>query len=113
MNNSILTVIEFVVALGVLLLVHELGHYLAGLLFGIKAEEFGFGYPPKLLKLFTIAGTDFTLNLIPFGAFVRFKGENDPDVEGGLASANKWKRLGTLLSGPFMNILTGILLVRP
>ncbi len=110
MSNSILTVIEFVAALGALLFVHELGHYLVGLLFGIKAEEFGFGYPPKLIKLFSIAGTDFTLNLIPFGAFVRFKGENDPDVEGGLASANKWKRLGTLLSGPFMNILTGILL---
>lgn len=110
MSNSLLSLIEFIAALGVLLFMHELGHFLVGRLFNIKAEEFGFGYPPKLLKLFRLCETDFTLNLIPFGAFVRFKGENDPNEEGGLASANKWKRLGTLLAGPFMNIFTGILL---
>ena len=77
---------------------------------GIHAEEFGFGYPPRALKLFSWKGTDFTLNLIPFGAFVRFKGEDDPEVDGGLYSANKWKRLAVLLAGSIMNILTGILL---
>ena len=77
---------------------------------GIHAQEFGFGYPPKILKLFTWKGTDFTLNLIPFGAFVRFSGEEDPSVEKGFYVANKWKRLATLLAGPVMNILTGILL---
>jgi regulator of sigma E protease len=110
MNNSLLSLIEFIIALSVLLGMHELGHFLVGKLFKIEAEEFGFGYPPKLLKLFTLGGTDFTLNLIPFGAFVRFKGENDPDVPGGLAFANKWQRLGTLVAGAAMNLLTGILL---
>lgn len=109
-NNTTLSLIEFLVALSFLLFVHELGHYLVGRLFGIKAEEFGFGYPPKLVKLFTLNGTDFTLNLIPFGAFVRFKGEMDPDEPGGLYTANKWKRLGTLLAGSFMNLLTGVVL---
>ena len=70
-NNSTLSLIEFIVALSVLLFVHELGHFLVGKLFGIQAEEFGFGYPPKLVKLFNWNGTDFTINLIPFGAFVR------------------------------------------
>lgn len=110
MSNSLLSLLEFVVALSVLLLSHELGHYLIGKLFGIKAEEFGFGYPPRLAKLFSVGETEFTLNWIPFGAFVRFKGEDDPNEEGGLASAGKWKRLGTILAGPMMNILTGILL---
>lgn len=110
MSNSVLSLIEFIVALSVLLMLHELGHFLVGKLFKIEADEFGFGYPPKLLKLFTLGGTDFTLNLIPFGAFVRFKGENDPEVPGGLAHANKWKRLGTLVAGAAMNLLTGILL---
>jgi len=110
MSNSVLSLIEFIVALSVLLMLHELGHFLVGKLFKIEADEFGFGYPPKLLKLFTLSGTDFTLNLIPFGAFVRFKGENDPEVPGGLAHANKWKRLGTLVAGAAMNLLTGILL---
>lgn len=109
-NNSILSLFEFIAALSVLILVHELGHYLVGKLFKIQAEEFGFGYPPKLIKLFNWKGTDFTINLIPFGAFVRFKGEDDPSIVGGLYTANKWKRLGTLLAGPFMNLLTGVLL---
>lgn len=110
MSNSLLSLIEFIVALSVLLLIHEMGHFLVGKLFKIEAEEFGFGYPPRLLKLFTLGGTDFTINLIPFGAFVRFKGENDPDAPGGLASANKWKRLATLVAGAAMNLITGILL---
>ena len=110
MSNSILSLIEFIAALSVLLLVHEMGHFLVGKLFKIEAEEFGFGYPPKLLKLFRLGGTDFTLNLIPFGAFVRFKGENDPEAPGGLASADKWKRLATLVAGAAMNLITGILL---
>jgi len=109
MNNTSL-IIEFVVSLSLLLFVHEFGHYFIGRLMGINAEEFGFGYPPRLLKLFTWKGTDFTINLIPFGAFVRFSGEEDPSVEGGFYAANKWKRLATLLAGATMNIITGILL---
>jgi len=110
MSNSLLSLIEFVIALSVLLFLHELGHYLVGKLFGISVEEFGFGYPPKLIKLFSAGGTAFTLNWIPFGAFVRFKGEEDPEEEGGFASAGKWKRFMTLIAGPLMNLLTGILL---
>ncbi len=110
LNNTVINLIEFLVALSVLLFIHEFGHYIVGTLFGIHAEEFGFGYPPKLFKLFTFHGTDFTINLIPFGAFVRFKGEMDPETEGGLYAANKWKRLGTLLAGPFMNVLAGVIL---
>ena len=109
MNNTSL-IIEFIVSLSVLLFVHEFGHYIIGRWMGIQADEFGFGYPPRLLKLFTWKGTDFTINLIPFGAFVRFSGEDDPTVEGGFYAANKWKRLATLLAGAVMNILTGILL---
>ncbi len=109
-NNSILSLIEFIAVLSILLLVHEMGHFFVGKLFGIQAEEFGFGYPPNLIKLFNWKGTDFTINLIPFGAFVRFKGEDDPNIEGDLYKANKWKRLGILVAGPFMNLLTGVLL---
>jgi len=110
MNNASLSLIEFILALSILLAVHESGHFLVAKLFKIKADEFGFGFPPRLVKLFTWDGTDFTINLIPFGAFVKFPGENDPDVPGGLAAANKWKRLATLLAGSGANILTGVLL---
>ncbi len=107
LSNNLLV---FILALSFLLFTHELGHFLIGKLFKIEAEEFGFGYPPKLVKLFNWGKTEFTLNWIPFGAFVRFKGEDDLNAEGGFYAANKWKRLGTLLAGPCMNILVGILL---
>lgn len=107
LSNNLLV---FILALSFLLFTHELGHFLVGKFFKIEAEEFGFGYPPKLVKLFNWGKTEFTLNWIPFGAFVRFKGEDDLNAEGGFYAANKWKRLGTLLAGPCMNILVGILL---
>ena len=56
-----------------------------------------------------VLGTEFTLNWLPLGGFVRPKGENDPNVEGGLAAASPWVRLGVLLAGPFMNLLAGLL----
>jgi regulator of sigma E protease len=108
--NLTLSIIEFILALGFLAFLHELGHFLTSRLFNIEVEEFGFGFPPRLKKLFTWGGTEFTLNWIPFGAFVRPKGENDPDIPGGLGSASPWKRLVVMLGGPVMNLITGILL---
>jgi regulator of sigma E protease len=110
MNSTSANLLVFIVALSFLMFTHELGHFLVGKFFKIDAEEFGFGYPPKLVKLFKWGKTEFTLNWIPFGAFVRFKGEDDPTAEGGFYAANKWQRLGTLFAGPAMNILIGILL---
>ena len=104
----VLQILEFIVALGALAFLHELGHFLGAKLFKIEIEEFGFGFPPRLVKLFNFGGTEFTLNWIPFGAFVRPKGENDPDIPGSLAAANPWARLVVLLSGPIMNIIAGI-----
>lgn len=108
--SVLVLILEFVLSLGLLLFLHELGHFVAARLFKIDVEEFGFGYPPRLLKLFRIGNTDYTLNLIPFGAFVKMKGEEDPDVPGGFSSAKPLKKLIVLISGPLMNILTGILL---
>jgi regulator of sigma E protease len=65
----------------------------------------------ELLEFITEAhpGTEFTLNWLPIGGFVRPKGENDPNIPGGLAAANPWKRLGVLFAGPIMNLLTGLI----
>lgn len=56
-------------------------------------------------------GTAYTLNALPFGGFVRPRGENDPNVTGGLAAASPWTRLGVLLAGPGMNILLAALIL--
>ena len=66
----------------VLIFVHELGHFIAARLLKVEVEEFGFGFPPRITKLFDLKGTAITLNWIPLGGFVRPKGENDPTIEG-------------------------------
>jgi regulator of sigma E protease len=94
---------------GLLLFIHESGHFIMARLTGVKVEEFGFGFPPRLRKLFTWQGTEFTLNWIPFGAFVRPLGEDDPSVPGGLASAKKRVRVAVLIGGVLANLLAAML----
>ena len=105
-----LTIVSFFLLLGLLIFFHELGHYLVARRNGIEVEEFGvFGFPPRLVKLFTYDGTDFTLNAIPFGAFVRMKGEDMADASpGSINAARKRGRVLTLLAGPAMNFLLAI-----
>jgi regulator of sigma E protease len=103
-------VIEFIVGLAIIVFLHEFGHFIACKLIGIPVEEFGFGFPPRALTLFESGGTKFTLNWIPFGGFVRPKGEQDSSVEGGLAAANPWKRIGVFIAGPTMNIIIALIL---
>jgi regulator of sigma E protease len=100
----------FILGIAALILVHEFGHYIAARLLNIEVEEFGIGFKPRIMKLFDFKGTAFTLNAIPLGGFVLPKGENDPNIPGGLASASPWTRLAVLFAGPFMNILTGAIL---
>ena len=112
MNTTLLTEIAtFVAALAGLILIHELGHFLAARLMKIEVEEFGLGFPPRLATLFTWKETRFSLNWIPLGGFVRPKGENDPSIPGGMAAANPWKRLFVLFAGPFANLLVGVVLI--
>lgn len=70
-----LSVIVFIVILSVIVLIHEFGHFYTARKFGIKAEEFGFGFPPKVWAK-KIGKTIFSINLFPIGGFVRLKGED-------------------------------------
>ena len=69
--------LTFFIILSVLILIHELGHFVVARWFKIKVEEFGFGYPPKILG-FKKQETEYSLNLLPFGGFVRMLGEDLP-----------------------------------
>jgi regulator of sigma E protease len=102
-------ILLFVLVAGGLLFGHELGHFLMARLRGVKIDEFGFGFPPRLATLGVVAGTRITLNWIPFGGFVRPAGEDDPSVPGGLAGSSKTTRALVLVAGPAMNILLGFL----
>jgi regulator of sigma E protease len=74
-----MSIIIFLLILSLLIFVHEMGHFLAAKYFGIRVDEFGLGFPPRAAKLFRWKGTDFTLNWLPFGGFVKIFGEN-PEV---------------------------------
>ena len=108
MNLSILSLVIFLAVFAGVVFIHEFGHFLVARLLKVEVEEFGFGLPPRLIKMFRWKGTDFTLNWLPIGGFVRPKGENDPTVEGGLAAASPWTRLAVLFAGPSMNLLLGV-----
>ena len=109
MNITILSALIFVGVFAAVVLIHEFGHFVAARLLKVDVEEFGIGLPPRALKLFRWKGTDFTLNWLPLGGFVRPKGENDPNIPGGLAASSPWVRLGVLFAGPIMNLLAGLL----
>ena len=111
-GSTLLSILEFILAFGALVFLHELGHFVAARLNKIEVEEFGFGYPPKIIKLFRAGGTDFTLNWIPFGGFCRMKGEAGDTMEAGsFPAANPWRRLTTLLGGPITNLVVGMLIM--
>jgi len=108
-NGALPDFLLFLLVLSILILAHELGHFLAARWRGVRVEEFGIGYPPRIATLFEIGGTIFTLNLIPLGGFVRPAGEDDPEVAGGLAASSKTTRALVLSAGPLANGLLAFL----
>jgi len=107
MINNIL---QFIGVLASLIILHEVGHFLACLIFGVKVEEFGIGFPPRISKLFEFRGTEYTLNWIPLGGFVKPLGESQPEIEGGLAASKPLVRIGVYLAGPIMNLLAAVVI---
>ncbi len=73
-----MTIVLFLIILGALVLVHELGHFIVAKKAGIRVDEFAIGFPPRLYSK-TIGETKYTLNLIPFGGYVKIFGEDDAD----------------------------------
>lgn len=112
----LLTAVAFVVLLTLLILIHEYGHFWAARKAGVVVEEFGFGLPPRARTLFTRHGTKFTLNWVPFGGFVRLKGENatthaEHYAEGSFGKAPIFSRMVILTAGVFMNFVLAIALL--
>lgn len=124
-----LTILIFVLVLGVLVFVHELGHFAVARFHGIKADEFGFGFPPRIFgvvkdeatgKYRFVKGnadvasenTVYSLNWIPLGGFVKIKGEdrNAPAGADSFAGRSAWTRIKVLGAGVFMNFLLAWLL---
>lgn len=101
--------ISFIVIFSLLVFVHELGHFIAAKLRGVKVREFGFGYPPRLLRLGIWRETEITLNLLPFGGFVKMA-EDDPTEPGNLAAKGRGTRALVYSAGALMNVVLAIVL---
>lgn len=105
------TVLLFIVVLALLVLVHELGHYLAARFFGIDVEEFGIGFPPRAWHV-KKGDTVWSVNWIPLGGFVKIKGEDDPTKTGPGTFSHKPASIRTIViaAGVFMNLVLASLL---
>src|SRR5689334_16426728 len=115
----------YLVLIGVMILIHELGHYWAARLFDVKVEAFSFGFGTRLFG-FRRGETDFRFSAIPFGGYVKMAGETMGDLrttEAGAPAQDigdaaddprsfiakpRWQRLIILFAGPFMNVVLAV-----
>jgi regulator of sigma E protease len=102
----LLTIVIFFVALGLLVLVHEIGHFFIAKKSGIGVEEFGLGFPPRLFS-FRRKDTLYSINLVPLGGFVKIKGENGENAleQDSFGSKKKSVRAAVLAGGVLMNVI--------
>ena len=110
--QSLITIVLFFVVLGLLVLIHELGHFLTARAANVRVLEFGIGFPPRAKVLRSKGETVYTLNWLPIGGFVKLEGE-DGEGQGdprSFASQNLLTRLWILVAGVLMNILLAFVL---
>ena len=106
----ILTLVAGIVVLSVLIIVHELGHFIAAKATGVWVEEFGIGFPPRLYGK-KLGETIYSINWIPFGGFNKLSGEVDPKAPRALAARGYGVRLLVLGGGILMNLILPFILL--
>ncbi|TRW98265.1 RIP metalloprotease RseP [Paracoccus sp. M683] len=121
-GNTLYTLVAFILALSIIVTVHEFGHYIIGRWSGIKAEVFSVGFGPRLFSRRDRHGTLWQVAAVPLGGYVRFLGDENAASAGPgrqvdpalrrqtLAGAPLWARFATLLAGPVFNFILSILI---
>jgi regulator of sigma E protease len=108
------TLLSFLFVLGVLVFIHELGHFLLARWNGVRVLTFSLGFGPKLLKV-QRGDTEYCISAIPLGGYVKMAGENPEDPQTGaddeFLAKSKWQRFQILIAGPLMNILLAVVLL--
>ncbi len=108
-----MTLLYTVIAFGLMIFIHELGHFLAAKWCGVGIEKFSLGFGKALFKT-TRGGIEYRIGWIPLGGYVKMKGENldDPDTDANLSFRQKawWKKILIAFSGPFANLVFGLFL---
>jgi len=106
----VVTILIYLAIMIMLVLAHELGHFLSARAFGVGVEEFGVGFPPRVWGK-KRGGTMYSVNAIPLGGFVKLAGEEDPRVERSLAGKRKRVRVLVLSAGAIMNLILPLVLL--
>jgi regulator of sigma E protease len=108
------TILAFAFVLGVLVFVHELGHFMMARWHGVRVLVFSLGFGPMLLRV-KRGDTEYALSAIPLGGYVKMAGENPDDPRSGgsdeFLSKTKWQRFQILIMGPVMNLLLAVALL--
>ncbi len=107
--TTLITLGAFLGVIVVLIIAHELGHFITAKAFGVRVDEFGLGFPPRLLSV-KWGETRYSLNAIPLGGFIKMAGEEDPEESRSLAAKSTGTRLLVLSAGSLMNALLPLLL---
>ncbi|NJD29325.1 MAG: RIP metalloprotease [Chloroflexi bacterium] len=107
LGRILITIALFLVVLGALVLVHELGHYLTAKAFRVRVLEFGIGFPPRAKVLGRRWDTLWTLNWLPIGGFVKLEGEDGDGADDprSFSAQRLWVRLTILVAGVVMNVV--------
>jgi regulator of sigma E protease len=112
--NILYQILTFLFVLGIIVLVHEFGHYIAARLMKIRVEVFSFGFGKRLFGK-KVGETDFRLSLFPLGGYVRMAGEEEYDPKNPkpdeFMAKNRAQKIFTLLMGPVMNVVLALLLI--
>jgi regulator of sigma E protease len=121
MENLLISLAAVAVVLGVMIIVHEFGHFAMAKLFGVRVEQFAIGFGKRLIGI-KRGDTDYRINALPFGGYVKMAGENPLEAHTGdpgeFTSHPRWQRLIIAFAGPFANVLlavgllTGVFMVR-
>ena len=108
------SIIAFVFVLGVLIFVHELGHFLMARRIGVRVLTFSLGFGPKLVG-FRRGDTEYCISAVPLGGYVKMAGENPDDARTGASdeflSKSKWQRFQVLIMGPVMNLVLAVVVM--
>jgi regulator of sigma E protease len=111
MEHFLLTAVTMAIVLGVMILIHEWGHYAAAKFFEVRVEVFSIGFGKRLLG-FRRGDTDYRISAIPLGGYVKMSGENPMDERTGdpgeFMSHPRWQRFVIAIAGPFMNIVLAV-----
>ncbi len=106
------TILSFLAVLGVLIFIHELGHYLAARHVGVRVEAFSIGFPPTALAK-QVGETEYRISWLPLGGYVKLYGQNvtdeDPEDPANYAAKSLFQRLYILAAGPAMNLLFALI----